>query len=102
MSPSDLQQALADARELGFGGDRYIFPDNHHTGMFRQQRERDQRNEVTPSVLTMDETLPVDSIKSSHVFEPSDNFEGCRNCPKNHRHCHWVFSNTEGHARGYC
>jgi hypothetical protein len=29
MSPSDLQQALAEADELGWGGDGYIFPDNH-------------------------------------------------------------------------
>jgi hypothetical protein len=29
MSPSDLQQALAEVGELGFGGDGYIFPDNH-------------------------------------------------------------------------
>lgn len=29
MSPSDLRQALADAGELGFGGDGFIFPDNH-------------------------------------------------------------------------
>ena len=29
MSPSDLQQALAEAGELGWGGEGYIFPDNH-------------------------------------------------------------------------
>jgi hypothetical protein len=29
MSPSDLHQALAEARELGFEGGEYIMPDNH-------------------------------------------------------------------------
>lgn len=29
MSPSDLQQALAEAGELGWGGEGYISPDNH-------------------------------------------------------------------------
>jgi hypothetical protein len=29
MSPADLQQALAEAGELGWGGEGYIFPDNH-------------------------------------------------------------------------
>lgn len=29
MSPSDLQQALAEAGDLSWGGVGYIFPDNH-------------------------------------------------------------------------
>jgi hypothetical protein len=29
MAPTDLQQALAEAGELGWGGEGYIFPDNH-------------------------------------------------------------------------
>ena len=51
-------------------------------------------------MLTMDETLPVDFIKNSRVVEPSDNLYACRNSLKNYHH--WVFSNTEGHAREFC
>jgi hypothetical protein len=47
MSPSDLQQDLADAGELGFGGDGYIFPDNHKWGHF--MRGDEERGGLNPS-----------------------------------------------------
>jgi hypothetical protein len=42
MSPSDLQQALADAGELGFGGDGYIFPDNHKWMHFMRATKKEE------------------------------------------------------------
>jgi hypothetical protein len=65
----------------------YYWPYNH-TGMFGQQRQRDQRNEVTPSVLTMDEALPVDRIKSSRVVEELDTLTDHHTYTKNIFHAH--------------
>ena len=40
MSPSDLQQALAEAGDLGWGGAGYIFPDNHKWLHFMRATKR--------------------------------------------------------------
>jgi hypothetical protein len=40
MSPSDLQQALAEAWELGWGGEGYMFPDNHKWVHFMRATKR--------------------------------------------------------------